>query len=81
MHMTPYLGRTYDPPRDGLLGTHVVKMLLSTCNMLHRGYHVTVDSFFTSIDLARQLLQRGTYVTGKPSFCAMLSNLIHELTQ
>ncbi|WAR13551.1 hypothetical protein MAR_027731, partial [Mya arenaria] len=41
---------------------HVVKSLMSACHFLGRGYHVVVVSFFCSLDLAKHLMQRNTYV-------------------
>ncbi|XP_053408986.1 piggyBac transposable element-derived protein 4-like [Mercenaria mercenaria] len=62
--MTCYLGKRFEPAIVGLQGTRVVLDLLSNCNLLNKGYHVVVDGFFCSIDLAKRLLQVGTYVTG-----------------
>jgi len=64
MRMTTYLGRVFEPPTDGLQGTDVVITLLRECRLLQKGYHVTVDSFFCSLDLARRLLPLSTYITG-----------------
>jgi hypothetical protein len=42
----------------------VVKKLLDIGNYLMKGFHVVVDNFFTSVDLARELFKRHTFLTG-----------------
>ncbi|XP_033749217.1 piggyBac transposable element-derived protein 4-like [Pecten maximus] len=65
MNMSVYRGKTYDPtPRGEQQGTNVVMYLLRACELLYKGYHVVCDSFFCSINLARLLLSKGTYLTG-----------------
>lgn len=46
------------------LGHVVVMNLLKIGNYLDKGYHIFVDNFFTSIQLAKTLLERITYITG-----------------
>ncbi|VDI23255.1 Hypothetical predicted protein [Mytilus galloprovincialis] len=47
-----------------LQGSYVVNSLLDSCNFFYKYYHVVTDSFFTSIDLAKELLRKGTFMTG-----------------
>lgn len=42
----------------------VVKMRLALGNYFMKGYHVVVDNFFSSVDLARELYKNQTYLTG-----------------
>ena len=46
------------------LGFVVVQKLLSIGNYLNKGYHVFTDNFYTSLRLAKALLQQNTYLTG-----------------
>lgn len=46
------------------LGYVVVEKLLSLGNYLNKGYHLFIDNFFTSIHLAKGLLEKNTYLTG-----------------
>ncbi|XP_017795067.1 PREDICTED: piggyBac transposable element-derived protein 4-like [Habropoda laboriosa] len=46
------------------LGYVVVQQLLNLGNYLNKGFHVFTDNFFTSIQLAKVLLQKNTYITG-----------------
>lgn len=46
------------------LAHRVVVKLLEMGSCLRKGYHVFCDNFFTSIDLARELLTKRTYITG-----------------
>lgn len=46
------------------LGYVVVKQLLNLGNYLDTGFHVFTANFFTSIQLAKVLLQQNTYMTG-----------------
>ncbi|CAC5384500.1 unnamed protein product [Mytilus coruscus] len=56
---------TYDPTPAGMLqGSYVVNSLLDSCNFFNKYYHVVTDSFFTSLDLAKELLRKGTFLTG-----------------
>lgn len=38
--------------------------LLKESNCLNKGYHVFVDNFFNSVNLARYLYSNDTYLTG-----------------
>jgi len=60
LNMIPYLGK--DEQRTQNLGTHVVMKL--TEPYFGRGYNVTTDNFFTSLDLARKLLDKQTSIVG-----------------
>jgi len=46
------------------LGYYVVVKLLTMTNLLQKGYHVFVDNFFTTINLAKYLYSRLTFFTG-----------------
>ncbi|XP_047132681.1 piggyBac transposable element-derived protein 4-like [Hydra vulgaris] len=60
LSIKPYLGK--DENRVENLGTHVVMSLIEP--YLGRGYNVTTDNFFTSVDLATKLLQKKTSIVG-----------------
>ncbi|MES9880152.1 MAG: hypothetical protein ABW185_04645 [Sedimenticola sp.] len=65
MDMKCYLGKIFSPVQQGTLqGTSVVMDMLQRCDLLRKSYHVVCDNFFASIDLAKKLLQNGTYMTG-----------------
>ena len=60
-----YRGKRYDPTPCGTTqGSHIVNTLLNEAGMFNKQYHIICDSFFTSVNLARQLLTRGTFFTG-----------------
>lgn len=59
-NIKPYLGR--DEERTQALGSHVVMKL--TEPIWNKGYNITTDNFFTSADLARQLLAKRTTIVG-----------------
>ena len=61
----PYRGRRYDqaPPGEAF-SNWIVRLLLSSANLLNKFYHVYCDSFFSSIQLATDLLRQNTYLTG-----------------
>ncbi|KAI4474704.1 hypothetical protein M0802_015485 [Mischocyttarus mexicanus] len=42
----------------------VIDKLLSMSNYFMKGYHITVDNFFTSIALARSLFEKNTFLSG-----------------
>ena len=46
------------------LSQKVVVKLLAMANLLRKGYHVFCDNFFTSVQLARDLFAKHTYITG-----------------
>ncbi|XP_046827578.1 piggyBac transposable element-derived protein 4-like [Vespa crabro] len=46
------------------LGYDAVLNLLKDSNCLNKGYHIFVDNFFTSVELARYLYSMDTYLTG-----------------
>ncbi|KAG8287843.1 zinc finger protein [Homalodisca vitripennis] len=46
------------------LGPSIVMKLLEAANYLRKGYHVFIDNFFTSIQLANVLYSQETFVTG-----------------
>lgn len=52
LNLKPYLGK--DEERVTSLGTHVVMTLMEP--YFGRGYNVTTDNFFTSVELAQTLL-------------------------
>ena len=58
MSLLVYKGKRYDPETTG---TSVVMQLLTLCNLLNRAFHVVVDNFFTSLHLAKELFNKGTY--------------------
>ena len=58
--MKPYLGK--DDEGVTSLGTHVVVTLMEP--YFGRGYNVTTDNFFTSVELAKKLLDKRTSVVG-----------------
>ena len=63
--MSVYRGRHFDPVPAGVLqGTRVVVDLMQSSSHLNEGYHVFCDSYVCSINLATQLLQNLTYITG-----------------
>ena len=65
LHMECYLGRRFQPtPAGESQGTNVVMKLLNLCELLNKCYHIVTDNFFTSINLARKLLDKRTYLTG-----------------
>ena len=59
-----YRGSKYDKVPEKGLGYDIVIRLLRVSNLLNRAYHVVVDNFFTGIQLARDLLSVGTFLTG-----------------
>lgn len=73
-----YLGKTFEPvlPAGTLQGTHVVNTLLKGANLLRKGHHVFTDNFFTSLNLARSLLQERTFLTGTLRRNRPMPNLI-----
>jgi hypothetical protein len=65
IRMACYLGKKFQPVAAGTSqGTDVVMSLLRESSLFNKGFHVYCDSFFSSIDLARKLRNRGTYFTG-----------------
>ncbi|KAL6417077.1 hypothetical protein ACFW04_013006 [Cataglyphis niger] len=46
------------------LGYDVVVNLLKDSNCLNKGHHIFVDNFFTSVELARYLYSKDTFLTG-----------------
>jgi hypothetical protein len=62
-----YRGAKYKEDRRDLqehgLSFVVVNKLLDIGNYLMKGFHVGVDNFFTSVDLARELFKRHTFLT------------------
>src|ERR1044072_1530924 len=60
LNMDPNLGK--NERRKENLGTHVVMKLIEP--YVGRGYNVTTDNFFTSLDLARKLLNKQTSIVG-----------------
>lgn len=65
VHLNVYKGKRYDPTPAGMLqGSYVVNSLLDSCHFFNKYYHVVTDSFFTSLDLAKELLRKGTFLTG-----------------
>ena len=69
MHLNVYNERQHDPTLAGILqGSYVVNMLLKCTGLLRKGYHIINDSFFTSINLARELIDKDTFLTG--TLCA-----------
>ncbi|CAC5425485.1 unnamed protein product [Mytilus coruscus] len=60
-----YKGRQYDPTPQGMLqGANVVNKLLDAAGLFNKAYHLFTDSFFSSINLAKELLAKGTLFTG-----------------
>lgn len=53
-----------DEIKEKGLGFLVVEKLLSMGNYLNKGYHLFTDNFYTSVELARFLYQKTTYLTG-----------------
>ena len=60
LNLKPYLGK--DEERVTSLGTHVVMTLMEP--YFGRGYNVTTDNFFTSVELAQTLLDKRTSLVG-----------------
>ena len=59
----PYLGRDTSEDRQGMqLGEYAVMTLLEP--YFQGGYNVTTDNFFTSLQLAEQLLRRNITLVG-----------------
>ncbi|CAC5409974.1 unnamed protein product [Mytilus coruscus] len=60
-----YKGRQYDPTLQGMLqGAYVVNKLLDAAELFNKAYHLFTDSFFSSINLAKELFTKGTLFTG-----------------
>jgi hypothetical protein len=62
LHGFPYLGRQDERRPNERLGDFVVKKLMEP--FLNKGYNVTTDHFFTSISVAKYLLERKTTIVG-----------------
>ncbi|CAC5356334.1 unnamed protein product [Mytilus coruscus] len=63
--LSVYKGRQFDPTPQGMLqGAYVVNKLLDAARLFHKSYHLFTDSFFSSINLAKELLTKGTFFTG-----------------
>ncbi|CAC5391372.1 unnamed protein product [Mytilus coruscus] len=63
--LSVYKGRQYDPTPQGMLqGAYVVNKLLDAAGLFNKAYHLFTDSFFSSINLAKELLSKGTLFTG-----------------
>jgi len=60
LNLKPYLVK--DEERVSSLGTHVVMTLMEP--YFGRGYNITMDNFFTSVELAQKLLDRCTSLVG-----------------
>ena len=58
----PYLGRDEQRPTDVSLGFYVVTELVR--GLENKGYHVTHDNFFTSLDLCRNLKTKSISMLG-----------------
>lgn len=63
-----YKGAKNTDDRDSVekygLGFTVLQKLLSIGNYLNKGYHLFTDNFYTSLRLAKALLEQNTYITG-----------------
>ncbi|VDI01927.1 Hypothetical predicted protein, partial [Mytilus galloprovincialis] len=76
-HFNVYKGKKYDPtPAGDTQGSNVVVSLLRAAGLLNKWYHVFCDSFFTSLALAKRLLNLHTYTTGTVRSNRPLPNLI-----
>lgn len=64
MHVALYAGKDFDLRcRNGQ--AHIVVMeLLRAAKLLHKGYHVFTDRFYTKPELAEELYQNRTFITG-----------------
>ncbi|XP_057675297.1 uncharacterized protein LOC130905701 isoform X2 [Corythoichthys intestinalis] len=62
INMFPYLGKDESPPAGHRLPDNVVLQLMEP--FLDKGRNVTTDNFFTSMQLAKSLLQRKTTIVG-----------------
>jgi hypothetical protein len=81
IRMSCYLGKKFDPVAAGTKqGTTVVMDLMRESHLLNKGYHVYCDSFFTSLDLAKKLLDKGTRLTGTLRGNRRLPRSIKEAT-
>ena len=60
LNLKPYLGK--DEERVSSLGTHVVMTLMEP--YFGRGYNITIENFFTNVELAQKLLNRRTSLVG-----------------
>ncbi|VDH92077.1 Hypothetical predicted protein [Mytilus galloprovincialis] len=79
-HFNVYKGKRYDPtPAGELQGSYVVISLLRAACLLNKWYHVFCDSFFTSLSLAKRLLNLHTYTTGTVRSNRPLPNLIKSV--
>ena len=58
----PYVEADVDRPSNDLFGKYIVKNLMEP--YFNRGYHVTMDNYFTSRNLGRQLLSKKTIILG-----------------
>ncbi|CAC5402938.1 unnamed protein product [Mytilus coruscus] len=76
-HFNVYKGKIYDPtPARETQDSYVVTSLLRAAGLLNKWYHVFCDSFFTSLALAKRLLNLHTYTTGTVRSNRPLPNLI-----
>ncbi|UYV73072.1 ZKSCAN1 [Cordylochernes scorpioides] len=62
LRMKPYKGKLF--PIIKSLSYDVPMNLLQESSLLGKGYHLITDNFFTSINLAKYLLDSHTYLTG-----------------
>ena len=60
LNIKPYLSK--DVNRVGSLETHVVMTLAKP--YFNKGYNITMDNFFTSLDLTKKVLAKKTSVVG-----------------
>ncbi|VDI16622.1 Hypothetical predicted protein [Mytilus galloprovincialis] len=74
-----YKGKQYDPTPQGMLqGAYVVNKLLDAAGLFNKAYHLFTDSFFSSINLAKELLAKGTLFTGTLRANRQMPNTIKE---
>ena len=55
-HIELYSGRDFQLDFDEPQAIAVVKHLLGRCSLLHKGYHLCTDNFYTKVSLAEDLL-------------------------
>ena len=65
LHTKVYCGkRGEDPPSDNGHSYDVVDILINNSGLTHKGYHLFVDNFYTSVTLAEHLYEKGVMLTG-----------------
>lgn len=65
VHSELYSGKTFLEGNPNVAFTQKVVMhLLTECHLLNKGYHLYTDNYYTKLPLAKELLEKDTYLTG-----------------